>query len=387
MSDARDDEEIARAILQIVKTDVRRLKSSYHAAADSHGSLDRDGIMEWLPTFGLPMDITPAAAGEFYDLLIEEADANNDGLLQWGEFLLGLRKVGTKDQLRWSWATPGVESKSAETAFNPDAFALKLGQQQPSLAPAPALDSHRFNRALRAAGGAVDGAASRSARGRRRRRRLVHRRRRDGRRWVDAVPGLARAEWGTYERWEDGTEEPLADGWAEAVDPSTGAVYFFHVKSQRTQWELPLPRRALCWRLLRALRRCAADYGSCCRRYAPSLLLLLLLLLLASSALAAIAQAFLAAPPPHMVLLGVTSQPPSPPPSPPSPPPPPAPPPTGSSSTSGRRRRLRRSASRLRALGRPPPSPAAAAAPADAEPAAAVPAGRPAPRVPAPRAR
>ena len=77
MSDARDDEEIARAILQIVKTDVRRLKSSYHAAADSHGSLDRDGIMEWLPTFGLPMDITPAAAGEFYDLLIEEADANN----------------------------------------------------------------------------------------------------------------------------------------------------------------------------------------------------------------------------------------------------------------------------------------------------------------------
>ena len=95
MSDARDDEEIARAILQIVKTDVRRLKSSYHAAADSHGSLDRDGIMEWLPTFGLPMDITPAAAGEFYDLLIEEADANNDGLLQWGEFLLGLRKVGT----------------------------------------------------------------------------------------------------------------------------------------------------------------------------------------------------------------------------------------------------------------------------------------------------
>ena len=139
MSDARDDEEIARAILQIVKTDVRRLKSSYHAAADSHGSLDRDGIMEWLPTFGLPMDITPAAAGEFYDLLIEEADANNDGLLQWGEFLLGLRKVGTKDQLRWSWATPGVESKSAETAFNPDAFALKLGQQQPSLAPAPAL--------------------------------------------------------------------------------------------------------------------------------------------------------------------------------------------------------------------------------------------------------
>ena len=160
MSDARDDEEIARAILQIVKTDVRRLKSSYHAAADSHGSLDRDGIMEWLPTFGLPTDITPAAAGEFYDLLIEEADANNDGLLQWGEFLLGLRKVGTKDQLRWSWATPGVESKSAETAFNPDAFALKLGQQQPSLAPAPALDSHRFNRALRAAGGAVDGAAS-----------------------------------------------------------------------------------------------------------------------------------------------------------------------------------------------------------------------------------
>ena len=141
------------------------------------------------------------------------------------------------------------------------------------------------------------------------------------------MPGLARAEWGTYERWEDGTEEPLADGWAEAVDPSTGAVYFFHVKSQRTQWELPLPRRALCWRLLRALRRCAADYGSCCRRYAPSLLLLLLLLLLASSALAAIAQAFLAAPPPHMVLLGVTSHPPSPPPSPPSPPPSPAPPP------------------------------------------------------------
>ena len=135
MSDARDDEEIARAILQIVKTDVRRLKSSYHAAADSHGSLDRDGIMEWLPTFGLPMDITPAAAGEFYDLLIEEADANNDGLLQWGEFLLGLRKVGTKDQLRWSWATPGVESKSAETAFNPDAFALKLGQQHREPAP------------------------------------------------------------------------------------------------------------------------------------------------------------------------------------------------------------------------------------------------------------
>ena len=67
-ADARDDEEIARAILQIVKTDVRRLKSSYHAAADSHGSLDRDGIMEWLPTFGLPMDITPAAAGETFNV-------------------------------------------------------------------------------------------------------------------------------------------------------------------------------------------------------------------------------------------------------------------------------------------------------------------------------
>ena len=112
------------------------------------------------------------------------------------------------------WATP------ASGGSRPS----RLQQPSPSSSGSSSRRSRRRRRSTRTASTARS--ARRAARSAARRRsarappapsRLVHRRRRGGRP-LGRRRARARARSGGDEQWEDGTEEPLADGWAE---PST----------------------------------------------------------------------------------------------------------------------------------------------------------------------
>ena len=48
-------------------------------------------------------------------------------------------------------------------------------------------------------------------------------------------------DWGTTTERSRLDQRPLAPGWGEAIDPSTGKVYYWHLESQATTWERPEP--------------------------------------------------------------------------------------------------------------------------------------------------